>query len=206
MEEKWKPVKGFEAWYEVSDQGRVRRSAPGKNTFPGRILNPVQVGKYLRVTLSLLGERHLRMVHRLVAEAFIADHPEGKNLVLHWDDDGTNNSVENLRWGGDAENSADAVRNGIHPTGGKTYCVRGHELKGYNVATKSGVRKCKKCKKVWSREFLQKVQDDGGIPEQHPAHGTRNGYNNYGCRCGPCRKANSEHVRKIYLRKKGSSS
>jgi len=38
-------------------------------------------------------------VHRLVCEAFHGPAPEGKNIVLHLDEDATNNKPCNLRWG-----------------------------------------------------------------------------------------------------------
>lgn len=28
-----------------------------------------------------------------------------------------------------------------------------------------------------------------GLADDDPRHGTRNGYQNHGCRCGPCRRA-----------------
>ncbi len=34
----WRPVVGYEGLYEVSDQGQVRRVAPGMGTRPGRVL------------------------------------------------------------------------------------------------------------------------------------------------------------------------
>jgi hypothetical protein len=43
-------------------------------------------------------------VHRLVCEAFHGPAPEGKNVVLHLDEDATNNKPENLRWGTQKEN------------------------------------------------------------------------------------------------------
>ena len=51
-------------------------------------------------------------VSRLVAESFLGDPPEGKTLVLHWDDDRRNNEVGNLRYGDHSDNWRDAVRNG----------------------------------------------------------------------------------------------
>jgi hypothetical protein len=43
-------------------------------------------------------------VHRLVCEAFHGPAPEGKNIVLHLDEDATNNKPCNLRWGTQKEN------------------------------------------------------------------------------------------------------
>lgn len=43
-------------------------------------------------------------VHRLVCEAFHGPAPEGKNYVLHLDENALNNRPENLKWGTQKEN------------------------------------------------------------------------------------------------------
>jgi hypothetical protein len=43
-------------------------------------------------------------VHRLVCEAFHGPAPEGKNVVIHLDENALNNKPENLRWGTQKEN------------------------------------------------------------------------------------------------------
>lgn len=43
-------------------------------------------------------------VHRLVCEAFHGPAPEGKNIVIHLDEDALNNRPENLKWGTQKEN------------------------------------------------------------------------------------------------------
>ena len=43
-------------------------------------------------------------MHRLICEAFHGPAPEGKPIVLHLDEDATNNRPENLRWGTMKEN------------------------------------------------------------------------------------------------------
>ncbi len=50
-------------------------------------------------------------VHRLVAMTFLP-LVDGKNWVLHADDDPSNNNLKNLRWGTPKENSDDAIKNG----------------------------------------------------------------------------------------------
>ena len=50
-------------------------------------------------------------IHRMVAMEYIPN-PKGYSNVLHWDDDPTNNNVENLRWGTQRMNWEDSVRNG----------------------------------------------------------------------------------------------
>lgn len=43
-------------------------------------------------------------VHRLICEAFHGPAPEGKNVVIHIDENALNNRPENLRWGTQKEN------------------------------------------------------------------------------------------------------
>jgi hypothetical protein len=43
-------------------------------------------------------------IHRLVCEAFYGPPPSKKSVVLHINEDGTDNRVENIRWGTQKEN------------------------------------------------------------------------------------------------------
>lgn len=43
-------------------------------------------------------------VHRLVCEAFHGPAPDGKQIVLHLDENGENNRADNLKWGTQKEN------------------------------------------------------------------------------------------------------
>lgn len=100
----WKPIKGFEGLYEVSNYGRVRsvdRFIEDKNQYgiykkflSGKILSPSK-DKFGYYRIKLLGKPC--KVHRLVAEAFI---PNQDNLpcVNHKDENPSNNNVDNLEW------------------------------------------------------------------------------------------------------------
>ncbi|WP_158548184.1 HNH endonuclease [Desertihabitans brevis] len=50
-------------------------------------------------------------MHHLVAAAFLGPRPKGMD-VAHWDNDGTNNVVTNLRYATEVENMADKLRHG----------------------------------------------------------------------------------------------
>jgi hypothetical protein len=43
-------------------------------------------------------------IHRLICEAFHGPAPKGKNVVIHLDEDATNNRPCNLKWGTQKEN------------------------------------------------------------------------------------------------------
>lgn len=105
MEEKRKPVEGYEGLYEVSDQGNVYSLSKwvGHYTKPSKKLKQSNSNGYLRVVLSKDGKTKKFFVHRLVAAAFI-DNKEDKEFVNHKDSVRTNNSVLNLEWCTASEN------------------------------------------------------------------------------------------------------
>jgi hypothetical protein len=124
--EQWRPVVGYEGFYEVSDQGGVRSIArtiprPGKygplTTVRARILAQYMIGRsrrrYPAVTLHRDSKSRPRRIHRLILEAFIGPRPEGLE-ACHANDDPTDNRLENLRWDTRSANTYDSVRNGRH--------------------------------------------------------------------------------------------
>ena len=105
MQEEWRPIKEFDGIYEVSSLGRVRsigryaRIANGNYRYAkGKIK---KIGKYPNgysmVNFTVNGTHITRLVHRLVAQAFIPN-PDNLPQVNHKDEDITNNSADNLEW------------------------------------------------------------------------------------------------------------
>ena len=88
------PVEGFDDYF-VSRDGRAW-STKGK----GRWLKPAPNTRgYLAVVLCRDGKTFTKMIHRLVAEAFVPnDDPEHKDTIDHIDNDKTNNRADNLQW------------------------------------------------------------------------------------------------------------
>ena len=90
MEEIFKDVKGYEGYYEVSNLGRVR-STSYKGT---RILKPSLKSRYKIVVFCINQIKVHKLVHRLVAEAFIPN-PNNYLIVNHIDENKINNNVNN---------------------------------------------------------------------------------------------------------------
>lgn len=114
MQEIWKPIKGYEGLYQVSDQGRVK-SLERKNCFgrtvKERILKPYDKGYgYLSVDLFIDGKRKQHQVHRLVCEAF-HENPENKPQVNHKNEIKADNRACNLEWCTRRENCNFGTRN-----------------------------------------------------------------------------------------------
>jgi hypothetical protein len=126
MTERWRPVVGYEGLYLVSDQGRVwacekhgiKVSGGGVRMQPARMMK-LQDKKDGRFHVNLKdgkgGSKH-HHVHRLVLEAFVGPCPAGMECC-HYDGNGYNNHIKNLRWDTRAENIADAVRHGTAALG-----------------------------------------------------------------------------------------
>lgn len=157
MGEKWRPVVGYESYYEVSDLGRIR--SLGRMVRKGRGQSWME-SHVLRGTLSLDGRRVVmlcvngtkspRYVAPVVLEAFAGPSPPGTECC-HWDGDSTNDTLANLRWGSSKENSADQLRHGRHGMAIRTHCPRGHSLFPPNLAPNArGARQCRACACAYS--------------------------------------------------------
>lgn len=118
--ERWLPVVGFESYYEVSCRGRIRRSAPAQNTYPGRVLNPsTDIYGYLVVHLVGGGGSRYLKVHRIVMAAFAEPCPE-RHTVNHKNGKKTDNRwPENLEYLTAEDNWNHAYKNGGMPHGEK---------------------------------------------------------------------------------------
>lgn len=108
--EVWKPVKGYEGLYEVSNLGNVRsvdRHVMNGNRcclLKGKPRKPYFISTgYLMADLFKNGQGKKYLIHRLVAEAFIPN-PENLPCIDHINTIKTDNRVENLRWCSNKEN------------------------------------------------------------------------------------------------------
>ena len=121
VEERWLPVRGFSG-YEVSSLGRVCSywTHGGKIAAQvQRILKPRFWRGYLLVCLYRDGEQCTKLVHALVAEAFLGPRPGGME-VCHGPDGRLSNSVANIVWGTKSKNCGeDKLRDGTDNRGEK---------------------------------------------------------------------------------------
>lgn len=102
----WRPAKGYEDKYEVSNLGRVRNSKH-------YIMKPsLREDGYLWIYLVSKTSPNNTSIHRLVAKTSIPN-PEGKPQVNHIDGNKTNNRVENLEWVTGSENVRHAYANNL---------------------------------------------------------------------------------------------
>lgn len=97
QDEIWKDVVGYEEFYQVSNNGRVRRKRDGKI-----YKNRTFTNGYKNVLIYKDGKWHRtggksELVHRMVAMAFIPN-PNNYPQVNHKDENKENNCVENLEW------------------------------------------------------------------------------------------------------------
>lgn len=97
MIEVWKDIAGYEGRYRISSFGRVL-SLNYRGFGVERILVPkCNNSGRLWVELYCNGERKPRLIHRLVASAFLAN-PGDLPQINHKDENPKNNRVENLEW------------------------------------------------------------------------------------------------------------
>lgn len=89
----WKPVVGYEPYYEVSSLWRVKNKK-------WLIMKSNRQSKgYMQIDLKW----KLFLIHRLVAQAFIPN-PENKPYINHKDLNPENNNLNNLEWCTQSEN------------------------------------------------------------------------------------------------------
>lgn len=166
-EERWLPVVGWEGWYEVSDQGRVKslaRIVMRSNGAPPlhvreRILKPGKDGGgYLQVGLWRDGQQTTRKVHALVLEAWVGPCPPGEECCHLLGNE--NNRLENILWDTRDANARDQVIAGTHHEASKTHCTQGHEFTPENtrIGKSDGGRHCRECSRIRSRQRRERRQ------------------------------------------------
>ena len=164
MSEEWKPVVGFEGYYEVSNQGRVRsvprvtiRSNGVPMTVRGRVLMTTPDGQYgyQKVSLQREGVWTTHAVHRLVALHW-CERGSGQDDVLHGPGGSQDNRAVNLRWGTPIDNATDRREFGAPYPPPREMCGAGHamtEENTYRPPKRPNDRHCKECQRQRVRDY-----------------------------------------------------
>lgn len=118
--EKWKPVKNFEEFYEISSFGHVRSKRKGiimKDRLNNRGYHIID----LIMRDNEKTKRKTALVHKLVADAFLNNthqNPDGTKIkgriqINHKDGNKDNNSIQNLEICDQSYNMKEAYRLGL---------------------------------------------------------------------------------------------
>lgn len=138
--EHWKPVVGFEGYYEISNVGSVCRVKPYRNVKAyARVTQWQWKGNGNRpyVVLSKNGEHKTLKVHKIMVDSFLGGTPEGFT-VHHEDDRYTNNRISNFRFLSAIDNWRDAYLSGLMTHGSKHKNAKLTEAKARELLALNG--------------------------------------------------------------------
>ena len=118
--EEWRAIDGYDDWYEVSDQGRVRswvtRGYSRRRESPKLLKHSRDSEGRLHVMLCRSADYRTYRIHQLVAAAFIGPRPDGYQ-TCHNDGNPSNNALGNLRYDTVSGNQLDKLKHGTMPQG-----------------------------------------------------------------------------------------
>lgn len=103
----WRPVRGYEGFYEVCEFGHVKSLRTGRLLRPGK----ATMG-YLTVALARQSKSRTHYLHRLVLEHFGPAQPTPQHICAHNNGVKTDNRISDLRWASRSENEADKLLHG----------------------------------------------------------------------------------------------
>ena len=167
MKEEWKPVKGSDGWYEVNNQGEVRSWISGNKHKRTRSKKPrllkAAIGPNGRPQVSVIYnfKRRIKRIHLLVAESFLGLRPD-KMMCCHKNGNNQDNRADNLYWGTQKENMADARRHGTLTVGSKNARAVIDEAMAMKIKTaiKNGMRNCNIARNLnVTLSIVEKIKD-----------------------------------------------
>lgn len=102
----WKPIPGFEDYYQVSNLGKVKNSRKQMKTYFNN-----SGYECIDFTINKVKSKHL--VHRLVCLTFF-DNPDNLPEVNHKDENKRNNTLVNLEWCSRSHNKQHSIATGTY--------------------------------------------------------------------------------------------
>ncbi|AQZ46054.1 NUMOD4 domain-containing protein [Paenibacillus larvae] len=165
----WRDIPGYEGFYQINNIGQVY------SCHTTRILsNYMASDGYLRANLSVRGKVKIKMVHVLVAQAFIPN-PDNMPVVNHIDGNKQNPNVNNLEWVSYSENTKHAFTNGLAKISKKA------RENARRVAAENGARTTKKAVIQYSLDG-ERIAEYESIKAACRATGANDGYLSMVCR------------------------
>jgi hypothetical protein len=145
--ETWKSIRGYDGWYEVSNQGRVRSWKTGgphtaRSDSPRILKLKVDKDGYPSIVIKHQGKNRSHRVSRLVLETFIGPSPDRQ--ACHNNGDKTDNRLSNLRWDTPSGNTSDKLIHGTQPLGTGAYNAK---------LTEEAVRWARSVYRPWHPEY-----------------------------------------------------
>lgn len=173
MEEMFKPIPGYENYYEISNFGRIRNFVGGKGRTAGRIIKSFPTGHgYYEATLYINGQRGRIRTHAMVMLLFMGIRPEGLQ-INHKDGNKSNNCLDNLEYVTPKQNVQHAINIGLvkkekryigEPPDIKIKCLRCVIIKSVDLFRKSKRDSyqsyCRDCMNRLNREYKKKLRDN----------------------------------------------
>lgn len=115
----WKPISGYEGYYEINPVGKVRRKSRAKRIRKDKkqligkhLVTRINNFGYEEVRLSKGGRPSTKFIHKLLGQAFIPNE-DNKLFINHKNGIKSDNRLSNLEWVTHSENMIHAYRTGL---------------------------------------------------------------------------------------------
>ena len=158
-------IKGYEGLYAITPNGQIWSHPKGTNSKEGRWMALDFSSRYPMICLTKSGQKKRHLVHRLVAEAFIAN-PDEYNQVNHINGNRADNRVENLEWVSASQNRLHAWRKGLQVATSfhkKSAKKAGHGRRLFSMEQAGDIRKLYESKVLNQYELANKYKTSQAV-------------------------------------------